>query len=96
MKTLIVYDETGTIIFTQTNATSTYTCLIEDIAGDKQPVSVDVSTGKCILDDSEKVKKEKQKLKEEFDKKQNEIAKTQEELLKKQADLVETTYKNLI
>nr|DAH85453.1 MAG TPA: triphosphate pyrophosphohydrolase [Caudoviricetes sp.] len=96
MKTLIVYDYNGNIIFTQTNATETYNCLVEDIAEGKIPVSVDISTGKCILDDNEKVKKEKQKLKEELEKKQNEITNTNKELLKQQADLVDFTYKNLI
>lgn len=96
MKTLIVYNETGTIIFTQTNANGNYNCLVEDIAEDKAPISVDVENEKCFLDDSEKVKKEKQKLKEELEKKQNEITNINKELLKQQADLVDFTYKNLI
>lgn len=96
MKTLVVHDNTGTIIFTQTNATGNYNCLVEDITEDKAPISVDVENKKCVLDDSEKVKKEKQKLKEELEKKQNEITNTNKELLKQQADLVDFTYKNLI
>jgi len=96
MKTLVLYNQSGNIIFTQTNATSDYACLVEDIAEDKAPVSVDVSTGNCILNDSEEVKKEKQRIKEELEKKQNEITNTNKELLKQKGDLVELTYNSLI
>ena len=51
MKTLVVYDKKGNIIFTQTNATEQYYLIVEDVADNKEIIGVDTSTGKCILVD---------------------------------------------
>ena len=32
MKTLVVYNKQGQLIFTQTNATDSYNCIVEDVA----------------------------------------------------------------
>lgn len=97
MKILVLYNQdTGNIIFTQTNATSAYAYLVEDIPNDRIPVSVDVENNICILGDTPEVAEQKRKLQEELDKKQAEINKKQEELLQKQAELVEITYKTLL
>ena len=108
MKTLVLYNQdTGNIIFTQTNATSNYACLVEDIPEDKAPVSVDVSTGKCILGDSFEIAEKKRKLKEELENKkkleleklqstEEELSSTQKEILDIQANLVDLELKNLL
>lgn len=107
MKTLIVYNETGTIIFTQTNATGNYNCLVEDITEDKAPISVDVENKKCILGDSYEIAEQKRKLKEELERKkaeelqklqntQEELTSTQKEILDIKANLVDIEYKNLL
>lgn len=94
MKTLIIYDNTGKITFTQVLAdtTKSYSCLIEEIAEDKQPVSVDVSTSMCILDDSEEIKQRKIKLIAELESKQNEINKIEKELINKKAEVIDLTF----
>ena len=46
MKTLVVYDKQGNIIFTQTNATEQYNCIVEDVADGKEVVGVDVKNNK--------------------------------------------------
>ena len=51
MKTLVVYNKEGNIIFTQTNATDSYNLIVEDVADNKEIIGVDTSTGKCILVD---------------------------------------------
>lgn len=107
MKTLILYDSTGNIIFTQTNANGDYACLVEDIEEDKAPVSVDISTGKCILGDSFEIAEKKRKEKEELERKkaeeleklqstEEELSNTQKEILDIKANLVDIEYKNLL
>lgn len=107
MKILVVYNNAGNIIFTQTNATSNYACLVDDISEDKAPLSVDVSTGKCILGDSFEIAEQKRKLKEELENKkkleleklqstQEELSSTQKEVLDIQANLVDLELKNLL
>lgn len=107
MKTLVVYNNIGNIVFTQTNATGNYACLVEDIAEDKAPVSVDVSIGKCILGDSYEIAEQKRKAKEELERKkaeelqklqntQDELTGTQKEILDIKANLVDIEYKNLL
>lgn len=108
MKILVLYNQdTGNIIFTQTNATSAYAYLVEDIAEDKTPASVDVENKKCILGDSFEVAEQKRKLKEALGRKkaeelkklqntQNELTSTQKEILDIKANLVDIEYKNLL
>ncbi|MFR1378826.1 MAG: hypothetical protein ACLSTJ_07700 [Clostridium neonatale] len=107
MKTLIVYDQLGNIIFTQTSANSNYACLVEDIAEDKAPVSVDVENKVCILGDSFEIAEKKRKVKEELERKkadeleklqstEKELSNTQKEILSIQANLVDLELKNLL
>jgi len=107
MKTLIVYDQTGNIIFTQTNAISNYACLVNDIAEDKAPVSVDVENKVCIIGDSFEIAEQKRKVKEELERKkedelqklqstEEELSSTQKEILDIKANLVDIEYKNLL
>ncbi len=107
MKTLVVYNNIGNIIFTQTNATGNYACLVEDIAEDKAPISVDVENKKCILGDSYEIAEQKRKLKEELERKKveelkklqntsEELSNTQKEILDIQANLVDLELKNLL
>ena len=65
MKTLIVYDDEGNVIFTLNNITSQYGLLIENINNDKQVVKVDVEHQKCILEDNDDIKKLKNKIENE-------------------------------
>lgn len=108
MKTLVVYNQsTGNIIFTQTNATGSYACLVEDIIEDKVPVSVDVENKVCILDDSFEIAEQKRKLKEELERKkvenlqklqstEEELSNTQKEILDIQANLVDLELKKIL
>lgn len=107
MKILIVYNQEGNIIFTQTNATGTYACLVEDIAEDKAPTSVDVENKVCILGDSYEIAEQKRKLKEELERKkaeelqklqntEKELSSAQKEILDIKANLVDIEYKNLL
>lgn len=96
MKTLVVYNETGNIIFTQTNATETYNCLVEDVADNKEIIGVDIETNKCILVDRLATTEEKEQLKRELESKNNELKSTlaeNEELIDK---IIELTAQNLI
>lgn len=96
MKTLVVYDTKGNIIFTQTNATEQYNCIVEDVADNKEIVGVDVSTKKCILVDKQATTEEKERLKVELEAKNKELEETKQELLQTQAKLVDATYNNLL
>ena len=51
MKTLVVYNNKGQLVFTQTNATDSYDLIVEDVTDNKEVIGVDTSTGKCILVD---------------------------------------------
>ena len=51
MKTLVVYNKQGEVIFTQTNATDSYNLIVEDVAEGKEIIGVDVKTGKLKLAD---------------------------------------------
>lgn len=53
MKTLVVYNSKGNIIFTQTNATDSYNLIVEDVADGKEVVGVDVKNNKLILADKQ-------------------------------------------
>ena len=48
MKILVVYNNTGQLIFTQTNATEQYYLTVEDVADNKEVVGVDLSTNKLV------------------------------------------------
>lgn len=61
MKTLIVNDTEGNIIFTMqgTEIQDNYSCIVTDIEEGKEIVSVDVSTGQVITKDKKPTEFEK-------------------------------------
>ena len=63
MKTLIVYDNNGNILFTQSPVEDDYTCnyLIADVPEDR--VVARVEGGEVILEDTPEIKEAKEKLK---------------------------------
>ena len=63
MKTLIVYDNNGNILFTQSPVEDDYTCnyLIADVPEDR--VIARVENGEAILEDTPEVKQTKERLK---------------------------------
>ena len=63
MKTLIVYDNNGNILFTQSPVEDDYTCnyLIADVPEDR--VVARVENGEVILEDTPEVKQAKERLK---------------------------------
>ena len=63
MKTLIVYDNNGNILFTQSPVEDDYTCnyLIADVPEDR--IVARVENGEAILEDTPEVKQTKERLK---------------------------------
>lgn len=95
MKTLVIYNKQGQLVFTQTNATDSYNLIVEDVADNKEIIGVDTSTEKCILVDKLATTEEKEELKAKLESKNNELQKKQNDLLKLQADYAELVYNNL-
>ncbi|MFR8041932.1 MULTISPECIES: hypothetical protein [Clostridium] len=64
MKTVLIYDSAGNILFTKApvEANEVFKYIISDIPSDRQPISV--INDAVVLDDTEEVKLAKQKLKE--------------------------------
>ena len=60
MKTLIVHDRDGNIVFTSSPADSTYKLIVEDVPNDRVPIKV--NGDQVILDDTKEVKEIKEKL----------------------------------
>ena len=60
MKTLIVHDKDGNIVFTSSPAESTYKLIVEDVPNDRVPIKV--NGDQVILDDTKEVKEVKEKL----------------------------------
>ena len=60
MKTLIVHDKDGNIVFTSSPADSTYKLIVEDVPNDRVPIKV--NGDEVILDDTKEVKEVKEKL----------------------------------
>ena len=96
MKTLVVYDNKGQLVFTQTNATDSYYLIVEDVAEYKEVIGVDTSTGKCILVDRQATTEEKEQLKLQLESKNIELEKTKQELLDTQATIVDMVENNLL
>ena len=96
MKTLVVYDNKGQLVFTQTNATDSYDLIVEDVAEYKEVIRVDTSTGKCILADRQATTEEKEQLKLQLESKNRELEKTKQELLDTQATIVDMVENNLL
>ena len=53
MRILVVHNQNGQLIFTQTNATDSYNLIVEDVAGGKEVIGVDVKNNKLILADKQ-------------------------------------------
>lgn len=96
MKTLVVHNYDGELIFTQTNVLGEYSCFVEDIEDTKEIIGVDISTNKCILTDRQSTTEEKEQLQVELEAKNAELEETKSELLETQATLVDSTYNNLL
>lgn len=96
MKTLVIYNQQGQLIFTQTNATDSYNCIVENVAENKEIVGVDVSTGKCTLVDKLATTEEKEAIKRELEEKNKELEETKQKLLQTQATIVDITANNLL
>ena len=96
MKTLVVYNNKGQLVFTQTNATDSYDLIVEDVAEYKEVIGVDTSTGKCILIDRQATTEEKEQLKLQLESKDRELEKTKQELLDTQATIVDMVENNLL
>ena len=75
MKTLVVYDNNGQLVFTQTNAIDSYNLIVEDVADNKEVIGVNSSTGKCILADRKATTEEKEQLKLQLESKNIELKK---------------------
>ena len=60
MKTLIVHDKDGNIVFTSAPAESTHKLIVEDVPNDRVPIKV--NGDEVILDDTKEVKEIKEKL----------------------------------
>ena len=82
MKTLVVYDNNGNILFTQSPVVDDYTCnyLIADVPEDR--VVARVENGEVILEDTPEVKEAKERLK----KLNEEISKIKLKLLENMED----------
>ncbi len=80
MKILVVHNEKGQIIFTQTNATEQYSCLVDDVENNKEVIGVDLETNKFILADRQATNEEKEQLKRELEAKNLELEKKNKEL----------------
>lgn len=66
MKTLVVYNKEGQIIFTQTNATSSYNLIVADVPDGKEIDGVDAINNKVLLRDSSIDKSELEKTNEKI------------------------------
>ena len=102
VKTLVVHNKEGNIIFTQTNATDSYNLIIEDVPDGKEIVGVDVKNKKLILADkqatAEELRVTKAKLestKAELDNNKKESADKDKELESKNKELELQENKNL-
>lgn len=79
MKILVVYNNSGQLVFTQSNATEQYKCIVENIPENKEVIGVDANTDKCILKDKEATTEDLKKVQEELTNKNEELLKTQAE-----------------
>lgn len=80
MKTLVVYNQSGQLIFLQTNATEQYKCLVEDVNDGQEVIGVDIKTNKFILTDKITTASDNEKLKIQLNTKNNELSSVQLQL----------------
>ncbi|MEX0084823.1 hypothetical protein [Clostridium butyricum] len=83
MKTLIIYDSSGNILFTKApvEENEVFKYIISDVPNDRQPIRVE--NNEAILDDTEEVKSAKKRL-EELEKEKLQI---KQSLLDMESDL---------
>ncbi len=96
MKTLIIYDSEGKVVFTQSNAVSTYRLISEEVPDNKEIAGVDIKSDKLILLDRLATTEDKERLKAELEYKNKELQVTKQELLQTQAELVDAVCNNLL
>ena len=96
MKTLVVYDDEGNVIFTLKNITGKYDLLIENINNDKQVTKVDVENKICILEDNDKIKKLKKQIENAQQQGLKNINNSKNDILSAEANLVELEYQKLL
>ena len=96
MKTLVVYNKQGQLVFTQTNATDSYNLIVEDVADNKEIIGVDTSTNKCILVDRQATTEEKEQLKLQLESKNKELELQENKNLELQDEIIELKAQQLI
>lgn len=87
MKTLILYDSNGSIIFALGNPNTDYKILLTDIPKDK--VVSKIIEDKPVFDDTEEVKKRKKEL-------EAKKLRLHKEQIENEAELVEISYKKIL
>lgn len=96
MKVLVVYNQTGELVFTQTNATEHYSCLVEEIEDNQEVIGVDIETQKCILEDRLATTEEKEALKRELETLSNNLANKEDENIDLTDKVIDLTAENLL
>ena len=96
MKILVVYNQTGELVFTQTNATEQYSCLVEEIEDNQEVIGVDIETNKCILADRLATTEEKEALKRELETLSNNLANKEDENIDLTDKVIDLTAENLL
>ena len=85
MKTLVVYNKQGQLVFTQTNATESYNLIVEDVPEDKEVIGIDLSTGKSVTVKVDLSDYKKQQKLDELEEK-NRVYLLEQDLTKTQAE----------
>ncbi|MGN2337597.1 hypothetical protein ACTFIN_05655 [Clostridium cagae] len=96
MKILVVHNEKGQIIFTQTNAIEQYSYLVDEVADNKEVIGVDLETNKFILADRLATTEELEKKNKELEIKSQKLENKELESIKLTDKVIELTVKNLI
>ncbi|MBN1051266.1 hypothetical protein DV092_04240 [Clostridium botulinum] len=96
MKILVVHNEKGQIIFTQTNAIEQYGYLVDEVADNKEVIGVDLETNKFILADRLATTEELEKKNKELEIKSQKLENKELESIKLTDKVIELTAKNLI
>lgn len=94
---LVVFNKsTGELVFTQTNATEQYSCLVEEVADNMEVIGVDIENNRCILADRLATTEEKEKLKKELEILTNNLAATENENSDLTDRVIDLTAENLL
>lgn len=86
MKTLIVYNKDGNIVFTSSPASSTYKLIVEDVPDNKEIVGIN-NTGHVILKDRKATNEDNIKLQKELEDKNTQLSNKNEEIESKNEQL---------